>query len=173
VRLGVPLGLMVSLALIACNVAGSGRAGPGSMGLDSTHVSALADSVRGFMTTVASDVTGRGPQAWGTHFAQEPAFFMASEGRLVFATSEAATQAIATLTRTIAHVELSWTAVRVDPLGPGLAMVATPYHERRVDRQGRRVEEDGFFTALVERRGTRWQFRDAHWSVATPPAIVP
>jgi hypothetical protein len=134
----------------------------------------MVDSVRGFMTTVSSDVTTRGPVAWESHFAQEPAFFMASEGRLVFPTREAATQAIAELTRTITHIELRWTAqVRVDPLTTELAIVAAPYHESRTDTRGRRVEEDGFFTGLAERRGSEWQLRDAHWSVVTPPAVVP
>lgn len=165
VRRSWHLGLMATVALVCC--------GPRSA-LDASHASALSDSVRGFMSTVSSDVTSRGPAAWRTHFAQEPAFFMAAEGRLVFPNSEAATQAITTLTRTIARIELRWTApVRVDPLAAGLAVVAAPYHETRVDNRGRRVEEYGFFTGLVESRGTAWQFRDAHWSVVAPAPAVP
>jgi hypothetical protein len=35
------------------------------------------------------------------------------------------------------------------------------------------VEESGFFTGTAEYRSGRWQFRNAHWSVAAPPPDVP
>ena len=47
------------------------------------------------------DVNQRGPEAWRSHFAESPAFFMASEGRLVFPSSDAATQGIEELTHLI------------------------------------------------------------------------
>jgi hypothetical protein len=64
----------------------------------------------------------------------------------------------------------------VDPLGPGgpgLAVMAAPDTEVRVDTAGRRVKEAGFFTGLAEHRAQGWQCRDAHWSVAGPPSRVP
>ncbi|HEX4600379.1 MAG TPA: hypothetical protein VH116_03205, partial [Gemmatimonadales bacterium] len=62
--------------------------------------------------------------------------------------------------------------LRVDPLAPGLAILATSYHEVQVDAQGRRVEEDGFFTGIAEHQTGGWQFRDAHWSVVPHPSAV-
>jgi hypothetical protein len=35
-----------------------------------------------------------------------------------------------------------------------------------VDPAGKRTEESGYFTGVVEYRGGRWEIRDAHWSVA-------
>lgn len=134
---------------------------------------ALTDSVGAFMEAVARDVTRDGPAAWRRHFADDAAFFMASEGRLIFPSGEAARRGIDELVRVIAHIELRWGAdVRVDPLAAGLAVVAASYTEARVDRAGRRVDEAGYFTGLAEHRPEGWRFRDAHWSVVGPPPAV-
>ena len=138
---------------------------------------ALADSVRAFLETVAREVTRDGPAAWRRQFADDAAFFMASEGRLVFPSAEAARRGIDELVRMIAHIELRWgggggDSVRVDAIAPGLAVVAAPYTEVRVDTAGHRMNETGFFTGLAEHRPEGWRFRDAHWSVVGPPPAV-
>ena len=133
----------------------------------------VADSVRTFMETVAREVTREGPAAWRRQFAGEGPFFMASEGRLVFPSAEATAKGIEELTRVIAHIELRWGGdLLVDPLGPGLAMVGVSYTEVRADTTGHRVDETGFFTGLAEHRAEGWRFRDAHWSVVSPPPPV-
>jgi len=140
---------------------------------DAAFSAGVADSVRAFMETVARDVTRDGPAAWRRQFADDAAFFMAAEGRLVFPSAESAANGIDQLTRVIAHIELRWgNDVRVDPLGPGLAMVGASYTEVRADTAGHRVEEAGFFTGLAEHRAAGWRFRDAHWSVVGPPPKV-
>lgn len=132
---------------------------------------AIDDSVRAFMRTVAHDITQEGPTAWRKHFADSPSFFMASEGRLVFPNSASATAAIQDLPRTIKQIELRWgDDLRVDPLAQDLAVVAASYHEIQVSPEGRRLEEAGFFTGTAEHRDGRWQFRNAHWSVAGHPS---
>jgi hypothetical protein len=109
--------------------------------------------------------------AWQRHFEEGPAFFMAVNGRLAFADGASAAAAMKTLVHTIQHVELQWgDDLRIDALAPELAVVAASYHEVRVDAAGVRIDEDGFFTGVVERRGERWRFRDAHWSVPIPAA---
>src|SRR5690348_12757212 len=108
---------------------------------------ATTNSVRAFAGVVANDVTDRGPLAWRDHFAETPNFFMASEGQLVFANSDAATRGIKELPRSIAHIELRWgDPVLVDPLTTALAMMAAPYHEVTVDPAGHRTESSGYFT---------------------------
>jgi ketosteroid isomerase-like protein len=140
---------------------------------DAASSAGVADSVRAFMETVAREVTRDGPAAWRRQFADDAAFFMAAEGRLVFPSAEAAANGIEELTRVIAHIELRWgNDVRVDPLGPGLAMVGASYTEVRADTARHRVEEAGFFTGLAEHRAAGWRLRDAHWSVVGPPATV-
>jgi hypothetical protein len=123
--------------------------------------------VRDFAAQVAHGVTHDGPSAWRRYFVDSPAFFMASEGRMVFATSAAATTGIQDLGKSIQQIELEWgPELRVDPLANDLAVVASPYHEIRTDTFGHRVDESGYFTGVVEYKGGKWQFRDAHWSVA-------
>lgn len=140
---------------------------------DAASSTGVADSVRAFMATLAREVTRDGPAAWRRQFADDAAFFMASEGRLVFSSAAAAGTGIDELTRVIAHIELRWGGdVRVDALGPGLAMVGASYTEVRADTAGHRVDEMGYFTGLAEHRAEGWRFRDAHWSVVGPPAAV-
>lgn len=141
--------------------------------LTPARAAAVEDDVRAFTRTVAHDVTQDGPVAWRRHFSDSPSFFMAAEGQLVFPNSLAATAGIQGLARTIKRIELRWgDDLRVDPLAPDLAVVATSYHEVRVNPAGQRVEEDGFFTGIAEYREGRWQFRNAHWSLPVPPPPV-
>jgi hypothetical protein len=99
---------------------------------------------------------------------------MASEGRLVFPSKDSANRVIEVLQQSIAHIEFRWgDGLRVDPLAPGLAVLAAPYQEIRVDRAGHRVDESGYFTGLAEHRGGAWWLRDAHWSVVALPSLVP
>ncbi|HXH38323.1 MAG TPA: DUF4440 domain-containing protein [Thermoanaerobaculia bacterium] len=131
------------------------------------------DAVRQFIARVATEITARGPAAWGDFFDDSPNFFMASEGKLVFASGAGAREALKGLTHVITSIELRWGQdLRIQPLAPGLAMVAVPWHEVRVEA-GRKVEEDGYFTAVAESTPGGWRFRNAHWSVATPPPRIP
>jgi hypothetical protein len=137
--------------------------------LDAARAAAITDSVRAFAQAVARDVSARGPEAWRSYFVESPAFFMASEGRMVFPSGEAATQGIEELTHLIKRIQLRWgDTLRVDPLYPGMAILATAWAETTVDAAGRSVEESGFFTGLAEHCPDGWRFRDAHWSVAAP-----
>jgi len=149
------------LATVAC----------GGRHVESGDPAAVEHAVRAYAQAVARDITQNGPAAWRRHFADSPSFFMASEGRLVFPNSASATAAIQELARTMKSIELRWgDDLRVDPLTPDLAVVAASWHEVQVSTDGRRVEENGFFTGIVEHRDGRWQFRNAHWSVAGPTA---
>jgi hypothetical protein len=144
-----------------------------SQSLRASRAAAVDEGVRTFAKAVAHDITQEGPVAWNRYFIDGPAFFMASEGRLVFPNRASATAAIQDLTRTVKQIELQWgDDLRVDPLTAELAVVATSYHEVRVVTTGGRVDENGFFTGTAEYRDGRWQFRNAHWSVAGPPPAV-
>src|ERR1700686_934528 len=142
--------------------------------LTAERAAAVEESVRGFMREVARDVTHEGPAAWRRHFEENASFFMVAQGRLEFPNGAAASAGIEELTRSIKQIELRWgDDLRVDVLATDLAVVGTPFHEILVDAAGRRVEETGFFTGLAEYRDGRWQFRNAHWSVAAAPPAVP
>jgi hypothetical protein len=121
--------------------------------------------VRHFMSDVAHDVTQVGPSAWRKYFADTPAFFMVVNGQMAFANSSEATTGIQQVAKSIKQIELKWgDDLRVDPLAPELAVVAAPYREIQMWADGRRVEENGYLTGVVQYREGRWQFRDCHWS---------
>jgi len=148
--------------------------GSDSQSLTPERKAAVEANVKAFMLGVAHDVTAEGPTAWRKHLADESAFFMASEGQLVFPNGQPEGQWIQNLTQFIRQIDLRWgDNIRVDPLTPTLAVVAAPYVEIRTDPEGHQITESGYFTGLAEYRDGRWQLRDAHWSVAAPAAKVP
>jgi hypothetical protein len=162
------------LLVIAVGLVGCGRVGERSehaRGLTAEQRAGAEDGARRFVLQVAQDVTRDGPAAWRGEFADSPAFFMASEGKLVFPTSQAATQGIDSFAHITKRIELHWgDDLKIDVLTPELAVVGTTWHEVRDDTEGHHVEESGYFTGLVEKRNGKWEFRDAHWSVPGPPA---
>jgi hypothetical protein len=166
--------LLAALPSVGCS-ANRGTAGDSSS-LTSAQAAAVDQGVRAFMQTVAYDVTHDGPSAWRTHFADDPAFFMAVDGRMALPNSAAARATIDTLVRDTKSIDLQWGGeLRVDPLTNDFAVVAAPYHEVLVSTAGKRVDEEGFFTGTAENRDGRWQFRNAHWSdpVQTSPVSPP
>jgi len=145
----------------------------GPQGLTSTRTAEIDKEVRAFAQDVARGVTQEGPTAWRRYFSESPEFFMAAEGHLAFPNGESAIAALPDLARTIKQIELQWgQELRVDPLAPNLAVMATPYHEIRTGPTGDKVSEAGYFTGTTEFKGGHWQFRNAHWSVAVPPLAV-
>jgi len=134
----------------------------------------VEDQVRVFARQVAHDVTAEGPMAWRKHFADSPSFFMAVNGKMAFPNSAAVTAGLPDIARNIPHIELNWgDDLRVDPLTPQLAVLAASYHEVLVNPKGDRQDATGFFTGTAEYRDGRWQFRNAHWSMAPSAPAVP
>lgn len=162
-------------ALLALAGCGLGIDVPtGSAPLTEAHKAAVEQEVRHFVATVARDVTHEGPRAWQKHLADDPAFFLATDGKVQFPNRQSAREGIESFARTFMQVQLNWgDDLRIDPLTGDLAQVATSWHEFLVDKDGHRMEESGFFTGLAERHNGQWQFRNAHWSVAAPTSKVP
>ena len=126
--------------------------------------------VRAFTAIAARDVTQSGPIAWSKYFENIPAFFMAVNGQVAFTDGAAAQAGIPKVALAFPRIELNWgDGLRVDPLTPELAVVATPWHELLTDAAGHTVEQTGYFTAVAENREARWQFRNAHWSSPLSP----
>lgn len=136
-----------------------------------SDAAAVTRAVQEFMAAVARDISAQGPHAWLKYFSQERAFFMASNGQLVFESGEAAEQGIRALEQTIEHISLQWGQnLHVDPLNDSLAQVGVPFHETLLEKTGKQISVDGYFTGLAERNSIGWHFRNAHWSV--PPTTA-
>jgi hypothetical protein len=138
--------------------------------LTAGSAAAVEAGVRDFMRRVAHDVTQDGPSAWSKYFANSPAFFMAVNGKIAFASGADAIAGLPQVAKALKQIDLKWDDLRVDPLAPDLAMVAAPYHEVQLWADGRRVEDSGYFTGVVQSRDGRWQFRNCHWSEPVPPS---
>lgn len=155
--------LLSALVLCGCHSRTHSLASPALTEQERIEVTG---DVRVFALEVAQDVTLRGPGAWAKHFSTAPEFFMASQGMLQFANGTAAAQGIEALTRTLKHIELRFgDDLRVDPLTPDYAVVAASFTEVLTDNADHDTPVSGYFTALAERRGNAWVFRNAHWSL--------
>ncbi|MFN8059056.1 MAG: hypothetical protein U0Q12_07810 [Vicinamibacterales bacterium] len=147
----------------------AGRGGADRAAVTAEVAARMADEGRTFLSAMVHDVTTQGPSAWRAYFADEPTFFMAAEGRMIFADSRAVTRGIEELSKAIAEIEIAWgEPMRIEALSPSLMSVAAPYRERRLDRADSRVEEAGYFTGLLEKKSGAWKVRNAHWSVIPP-----
>jgi ketosteroid isomerase-like protein len=120
--------------------------------------------VRQMAAAIARDVAAGGPNAWLRYFADERGFFMANNGNLQFSSFEDAKTFLATFSAGIAHLELTWVDIRVDPLAAGLAVMAAGYRETFTDTGGHVRQFAGYFTGLAVQTDTGWKLRDAHWS---------
>jgi hypothetical protein len=118
-------------------LASAAAAGEPGEELGPARRAAVAASVRRFALEVAAQVSARGPTAWRQYFSATPEFFMAVNGQLQFADSDAATRAIAALPGVIRRLQLSWGKdLRVDPLTAQFAVVASSYTEIQASPQG-------------------------------------
>ena len=166
-----PLIFVFVVICVACSSRQEAAVGPNS--LTPARAAEVEKDVRAFAGIVAHDVTSEGPTAWRRYLVDSPAFFLAADGHLVFANSSSATTGIEAFARTIKHIELQWgDDLRVDPLTPELAVVASSYHEIQINQEGKRVDEAGYFTGTAEYENGKWQFRNTHWSEACPPAAA-
>lgn len=154
-------GLILSFAILAC-----GRA---PQDLDRAHADALRDSARQFAVQIARDLARDGPAAWLRYFERHPSFFMASDGALIFPDNDSAAVFVEGLARTSSAIDLEWIDLRVEPVAPGLAVIASGYHETITDTAGTTIEFGGYVTGLAHHTSDGWRLRDLHWSSPVPP----
>lgn len=160
------------IALLALAVSLADAAPPSPpVALSAADSTAVRQAVRLFVQSVAHDVTQKGPLAWSRFFDDSPAFFMAVNGQMVFASGAAARAALPKVALAFRRIELNWgNDLRIDPLTRRLAIVAVSWREVLTDSSGHLTKQAGFFTAIAEYRNDHWQFRDVHWSVPLPAA---
>jgi len=156
---GAALG--VALTLLACTQS------PET--LDAPHAAALSDSVRQFAVRIARDLAQEGPAGWLRHFERHPSFFMASDGALVFPDNDSAAAFVDVLARQFAAIDLEWIDLRVEPVAPGLAVIASSYREAITDTAGATIAFGGYVTGLAHHAADGWRLRNLHWSSPVPP----
>jgi hypothetical protein len=122
------------------------------------------DQVRAFLESIPPNLLRSGPKAWLEVFSQDPEFFMASEGGVVFADYDAARTFLEDFAKTVERIELEWTKPRVQMLAPDLALVASAYDEQIEWKAGGSIEFGGYFSGLAVRETAGWKLRHLHWS---------
>ena len=149
--------VLLAGTLIACHTnTGALTAGQSAM---------VRDSVQQLTQAIANNVSHDGPVAWLRYFESSPAFYMASEGKLVFPNIDSATGFInKVLIKNFLGIQLRWSDVRIDPYTLTLAGIAAGYHEVLTDVSGKTISSDGYFTGTAEKLSTGWQLRNSHWS---------
>ena len=152
-----------ALFLVSCRSVTPGE-------VDAPSAAAIDSGVRQMASAIARDVGQDGPNAWLRYFVDGPEFFMANNGSLQFSNFGEAKSFMNGFSAGVAHLELTWGEIRVDPVAPGTAVIAAPYHEAFTDLKGKTLRYDGFFTGLAIETKSGWRIRDAHWSspVASP-----
>ena len=159
--------LLLASALLLCGCHGRAQSLASPTLTEQERIEVTGD-VRVFALEVAQDVTLRGPGAWARHFSTAPEFFMASQGALQFPNGTAAAEGIEALTHKLKRIDLRFgDDLRVDPLTADYAVVAASFTEVLTDNADHDTPVSGYFTALAERRGAGWVFRNAHWSLRT------
>jgi hypothetical protein len=129
-----------------------------------TEIVGVQEGVHHMADAVVQDLHNDGPVAWLRYFSHSQAFFMVSNGQLVFPNNDSADTFVHEYAKQIIRVDLIWNGIRVDSLSPQLAVLAASYHETLISATGVQDTSSGYFTGVVEYTSTGWKFRNAHWS---------
>ena len=133
-----------------------------------TDTMGVEKGVRHMADEIVRDLHKDGPIAWLQYFSTSEHFFMASNGQLVFPNNDSADAFVQTFAKTIRQIDLTWDDIRVDSLGPHLAVLASSFHEVLISTAGRQNPSTGYFTGVVEYLPSGWKLRNAHWSISSP-----
>lgn len=137
--------------------------------LNASQMSEIDLGVREMASAIARDVAADGPIAWLRYFTGDHEFFMANDGNLQFSDFGEAKAFLNKFSVGVAHLELTWVEIRVDPVAPGVAVMASPYREAITDNGGHVSRFSGYFTGLAVKTRSGWRLRDAHWSSPVAP----
>src|ERR1700733_6844671 len=118
--------------------------------LTAAESSMVADSVTRMAANISRDLSAKGPAAWVDYFENDPGFFMASGGTLVFKDyGTAKTFTLDTVAKNFNNISLTWKNVKIDPLTATYASMGADFHEDIVLANGQNLFEEGYFTATA------------------------
>ena len=152
----------IALLLVSCSCMAPSA-------FDASQRNEVDGGVRQMASSIARDVATDGPNAWLRYFADGREFFMANNGSLQFSNFDDAKTFLNKFSVGVAHLELTWVDIRVDPVAPGMAIMASPYREVITDTGGHVSRFSGYFTGLAVKTKLGWKLRDAHWSSPVTP----
>ncbi len=139
---------------------------PASKSIGQTAADSEVDQgVRRMADAIVRDLHDVGPVSWLKYFSRSGHFFMASNGQLAFANYDSADAFVHTFAKSIRQIDLTWENIRIDSLGPRLAVLAASFNEVLTAATGKQDTSAGYFTGVAEYVDGGWKLRDAHWSI--------
>jgi hypothetical protein len=118
--------------------------------------------------SVTRDLSTEGPLAWLRYFEDDARFLMVTDGRVQFDGIDSARSFLLGFAKTVSHMELAWSDMRIEALGPGRASLNAAYRETITDTQGKTRRLAGYFTGVAVETPAGWRLRTVHWSSPPP-----
>jgi hypothetical protein len=129
----------------------------------------VTDSVTRMATNISNDISAKGPAAWLNYFENDPGFFMASGGMLVFRNyTVAKSYTLDTVAKNFKKISLDLANVKVDPLTVNYASLGADFHEDIVLANGQSLSVGGYVTATAHFDGSKWRLRNLNWAIKPP-----
>ncbi len=129
----------------------------------------VKDSISSMAINITRDISSQGPAAWLNYFEDTPDFFMVSNGELAFRDYKSAKEFILNkLVKNIPHIKLHLTNERIDALSSDLASIGADFREELTDKNGKTLNFEGYFSAIVHLTDHGWKLRNVQWSIKAP-----
>ncbi|MCO5949147.1 MULTISPECIES: hypothetical protein [Mucilaginibacter] len=127
----------------------------------------VKDSAVKLMVNIENDISAKGPAAWLNYFDDSPGFFMASDGKIAFASYPSARKFVLdTLVKIIPRIKLVWSNVKAVALANDAVFIAAGFNEDLTDTKGLTQHTHGYFTAISGLNDGRWKLKNLHWSIS-------
>ncbi len=154
---------MLGIGITACQPPTPGE-------LAAERRAAIQDSVRTAMTALATAVTESNFTAWLPYLEHSSRFVWTADGEVPFPSADSLERFIKEFSATLTHTELAWLDQRVGVLGPGLALVTTPYREMYVGMKADTTRVAGVFVGVWANSPTGWKIVSGNTSHPQPTA---
>ena len=135
---------------------------------DKEQISIVKDSCLQLMNRIPATLSRSGPGGWLVFFEDNPEFFMASDGDMVFPDHKTAEKIITgTLSKEFEKIDLRWNQLRVDYVSDNFGTISAAFDETLFFFGGKKTTVEGYFTATGHRTIAGWKLLNAHWSIKT------
>lgn len=166
--MGVPM-LNVKSSVAALAIGALAACAPtNSSELSPAQRVAIQDSVRTAMSELATKVNANGFTEWLPYLEHSDRFVWSADGEIPFSSADSLARFITDFSATLTHTELAWMDQRVGVLGPGLAIVTTPYREMYVGKKNDTTRVAGVFVGVWASAPSGWKLVSGNTSHAQP-----
>lgn len=131
----------------------------------SASFEAVKDSISLLVNNTAKNITAKGPIGWLDEFENSPDFYMVNDGAIAFKDYPTAEKFVRdTLSKKLQRIELTFSNMRITPLGPESGNIGAEFNEVLVFSQDTALPFGGYFTATAHHSAEGWKLLNLHWS---------